>query len=31
LPASFPLFAMALIGLVVMGYRTARANQQLAV
>jgi hypothetical protein len=31
LPASFPLFAMALIGLMVMGYRTARTNQQLAV
>jgi hypothetical protein len=31
LPASFPLFAMALIGLMVVGYRTARTNQQLAV
>jgi hypothetical protein len=30
LPASFPLFAMALIGLGVIGYRTARANSRLA-
>ena len=30
LPASFPLFAMALIGLGVIGYHRARANSRLA-
>jgi hypothetical protein len=31
LPASFPLFAMALIGLGILGYRASRTKSQLAV
>jgi hypothetical protein len=31
LPASFPLFAMALIGLGLIGYRAARTNSRFAV
>jgi hypothetical protein len=30
LPASFPLFAMALIGLSLIGYHTARTNRRVA-